>query len=287
MLFSFPEMMKCARKASLELEKIIKKHQVDIVISDNRYELHSPKVYNVFVTHQLNISTRKMQKLFKPVITHLINRHIRQYDELWIPDFENQEQSLAGSLSHPARYPVKNYQYISPLSRFKQQKTVETASFDLLVILSGPEPQRTIFEQIVTGQLTQTNLQTVILQGKPEVNKRQTQGNITFISHTEDEEMASLISSARLVLSRPGYSTIMDLTVFGKKAVFVPTPGQTEQEYLARKLEQSGWCYYEEQKSFDLARAVDKAKIYTGLPEITENGQLETSVKNLLQQSTG
>ena len=76
MLFSFPEMMRCAREANRELQKIIENYQIDAVISDNRYELYSPKVYSVFITHQLNIRTRKTQKLFKPIITHLINHYI-------------------------------------------------------------------------------------------------------------------------------------------------------------------------------------------------------------------
>ena len=284
MLFSFPKMMRCAREANRKLQKIIEKYQIDVVISDNRYELYSPKIYSIFITHQLNIRTRKTQKPFKPIITYLINRYISKYDELWIPDFEDLQQNLAGSLSHPARYPVKNYHFIGPLSRFKHQTVGKTAFFDLLVILSGPEPQRTVFEQIIMEQLARTNLQTVILQGKPEEKKKQTQGNISLISHTDDEEMAALIRSAPLILSRPGYSTIMDLTVFGKKAIFVPTPGQTEQEYLAQKLERSGYCYYEEQKSFDLVRAVKEAEKYTGLPETPGDNHLEIIVSNLLHK---
>ncbi len=284
MLFSFPDMLRHARKANRALQKIIDDRRIDVVISDNRYELYSPKVYSVFITHQLNIRTGKGQKLFKPVITHLINSYISRYDELWIPDFEDPKENLSGILSHGGRYPVENVRFTGPLSRFKWQPGEKSNLFDLLILLSGPEPQRTIFEQTVTAQASQTDLRTVIMQGKPEEKKKQTQGNITLISHADDEEMAALISSAPLVISRPGYSTIMDLSVFGKKAVFVPTPGQTEQEYLAMRLKKSGCCHYEEQKSFDLTRAIREVEKYTGLPKTTDSDHLENLVRSLLHK---
>ena len=275
MLLSFPKMMKCARTARRALQKIIEDYRIDMVISDNRYELYSPKAYSVFITHQLNIQTRNRQKIFKPLITRFINRFIRKYDELWIPDYEDLQRNLSGALSHLSKYPLKNYHFTGPLSRFKLKDIPETEHFDLLVILSGPEPQRTIFEKIILDQVSETDLKTVVLQGKPEKKGKQEHGNVTLIPHTGDREMAGFIQSAPLIISRPGYSTVMDMTVFGKKAIFIPTPGQTEQEYLARQLEQAGYAYFEEQKSFNLKRAVEKAQGYKGLPKMPANNRLK------------
>ncbi len=286
MMLSFSDMQKKASEAHKLLEEIIEQFNVDIVISDNRYELSSSKAYSVFITHQLNIQTFGWQRLFKPIIRKITWSYIRKYDELWIPDFKDPAQSLSGKLSHVKQFPVENYHFTGPLSRFDLNTGIHKMdSFDLLVILSGPEPQRTIFEQMVTEHLLKNNLKATILQSKPEKKMIQQNKQITFISHADDQQMATLIKSADLVISRPGYSTIMDLSVFGKKAVFVPTPGQTEQIYLARELKNRGYCYFEEQASFNLVHAIEASKKYSGLPLLTRNTKPEALVTKLLSRS--
>jgi len=287
MALSFPLMLKKGRDANKILQKIISQHQIDIIISDNRFEAYSKDAYSVFITHQLNIQTNGWQRIFKPLITKLINNYIKHYDELWIPDYEDPEQNLSGKLSHVKRLPIKNYHFIGPLSRFKPNEDYNAIEKkDLIVILSGPEPQRTNLENLLIKQVLQSNLKTTILQSKPEENKIIQKENIKFISHAKDEQIAELIKSAKMIISRSGYSTVMDLSVFGKKAIFIPTSGQTEQEYLANKLKNQGFCYYEKQESFDLNRSLKESEKYNGLPTIDTNRQYEIQIRKLLSRNS-
>lgn len=258
MLKLFPQMQAAARKAHDLLQDIIAEKPVDIVISDNRYELHSENAYCVFITHQLDIATPGITAPARPIIRGIINQYIRKYDELWVPDFEGQP-NLSGKLSHIKNIPVSNFHFVGPLSRFSGIEAEEPAEEpEILVMLSGPEPQRTLLEELLIRQIQETGKKTVILQGKPEETPERQTGNIKLIPHLPDEKMAGLIKSAGIIISRPGYSTIMDLAVLGKKALFIPTPGQTEQEYLAERFKKEKIFYSKPQKTFELERAMEK-----------------------------
>lgn len=279
----YPRMKRESKKAHQLLQKIIREKKIDIVISDNRYELFSDKVPSVFVTHQLNIQTSGWQKLADPFIQKIINRYIRQYDELWIPDNEGQP-NLSGALSHVKKMPIKNAHFIGPLSRFSglQFHALEEP-VELLLLLSGPEPQRSLLEKMLTEQVLKTGLKTVILQGKPEELETYEIENVKIISHLPDTALAALIDSANLIISRPGYSTLMDLAVFGKKAIFIPTPGQTEQEYLAKQLMQQGIAYSLGQSDFSLNNALKEADKFAGISRIVQDTVLEERINLLLQ----
>lgn len=283
MTWSFPVLWRQSYQAHRFLQEIIRKHQVDIIISDNRYESYSKSTYNIFITHQLHIQTKGLQKLFQPFIKRLIYSFIKRYDELWIPDFEDPDKNLSGKLSHVKRFPIGNYHFMGPLSRFKATtKKSQTERFNILVILSGPEPQRSILENLISKQALKSGLKTTILQSKPEENTEIQKENIRIISHVGDTQMAEMIQSASIIVSRPGFSTIMDLCVFGKKAIFIPTPGQTEQEYLAKKMKALGYCCFESQKSFDLINALIVSEKYTGLPKITSQHRVELLIDRIL-----
>ena len=265
MIRSFPQMRLAARKAHDLLQKIIAEKHVDIVISDNRYELYSGKACCIFVTHQLDIATPGITAPAKPIIRGIINQYIRKYDELWIPDFEG-ASNLSGKLSHIRKMPAGNYHYIGPLSRFSGiEPEVPAEAPEILALLSGPEPQRTLLEKLLVSQINASGKKAVILQGKPEETPEHHTGDILLIPHLPDEKMAGLIKSAGTIISRPGYSTIMDLAVLGKKAIFIPTPGQTEQEYLAERFKKEKIFYSEPQKSFNLERALKAQENYKGL----------------------
>lgn len=283
MAYSFPKMWVQARKSHKLLQDIIDEYQVDVVISDNRYECYSKKAYSILITHQLNIQTHGIQFLLKPLIDFLVNHHITHFNELWVPDFENSEINLSGKLSDVKSFPINRTHFIGPLSRFQPKiNHQKNEVVDLLVLLSGPEPQRSILQNIITQQALQSNLRTTILLGKPG-NKVVTQkGNVQYISHVNDSQFSSLIQSANIIISRPGYTTVMDLSVFGKKAILIPTPGQTEQEYLAKRLKKHGYCYSVSQKSFKLEKSLQASEKYKGLPIINANADSEIFIKDLL-----
>ncbi len=282
----FPQMLKASAKAHTLLEKTIEEQNIDAVISDNRYELWSEKVPTIFMTHQLNILLQGILSSGRPVIKKMINSFIIKHDELWIPDFEN-EPNLSGKLSHVRKMPLENSFFIGPLSRFEGVKT-ETdkqnrKDLDVLCLLSGPEPQRTIFENLLLDQLTNLELKAVILSGKPGKTEKKTMGNIEILSHADDEKMLTLMQSVKTVICRSGYSSLMDLVRLRKKAVFVPTPGQPEQEYLAKKLKNQGLFYSCSQKVFSLQKALQESEKYSGLHLTNDYKVLKERIEALLK----
>ena len=282
MLSEMPEMIKQADKAHLFLENLIEEKNIDLVISDNRYELWSSKVKTVFVSHQLNIQTPKYGKVAKPALRQMVYSYIRKHDELWIPDFEG-DPNLSGELSHIDRFPIENYHFIGPLSRFQFVKPKPVSQkVDLLILLSGPEPQRTILEVKLKDQAFRSGLKTVILQGRTEENYHVKMDNVEIFSHLADDAFAGYISAAKTIVCRPGYSSLMDLVWFGKKAIFIPTPGQTEQEFLAESLKRKGLYYFQNQKEFDLQQAVSLSEDYSGLILKSDGNTLEDRIDKLL-----
>jgi len=285
MALQYPKMKKQAKIANKRLQEIIKEKKIDIVISDNRYELYSTEAYSVLVTHQIKIQTKGLQKIFAAFIKSQLHNYIKKYDELWIPDFENPPW-LSGNLSHGRKMPINNYTFIGPLSRFKITNIKDsTKKYDVMVILSGPEPQRSIFEELLEEQFLKTDLKVVFLLGKPDNQDSEFKENIVKMPHLPDVKFAEMIMSSDLIISRPGYSTIMDLAVFGKNAIFVPTPGQTEQEYLAETLEKQGSYYFQEQDKLDVQVAIHKSRSYRGIKLSNDYEVLSNKIDFLLRDN--
>ena len=282
MVMKFPEMKRQAKKANADVNRIIDEKNIDIIISDNRYEVNSPKVYSIIISHQIRIITKGIQKLFDPFIKWQINSYLRKFNELWIPDFENTPW-LSGSLSHNIIMPIKEFSFIGPLSRFQGlNPRLGKAKYDLMVILSGPEPQRSIFAALIEEQIVGTKYKVVFLLGEPANDRTIINNNIVKIPHLEDVDFAKLIMESDLIISRPGYSTVMDLSVFGKNAVFIPTPGQTEQEYLAETLKAQGVFYCQHQDKLDLLKAIKESKNYSGIKLTNDLEVLKVRIKKLL-----
>ncbi len=281
MIKSLPKMFLEANRAHNELQRIIKKHKIDAVISDNRYELSTSKVPCIFVTHQLNIQTSGWQSLAKPIINIMLSHYLNKFSEIWIPDVTSKFR-LSGKLSQSNNFKDKLFN-VGLLSRFSNSHIKNyQETIDLLIILSGPEPQRTILEKMLLSQAHATKLKTVMLLAKPGAQIDMVIKNVRLISHVQDNEFAKLIQSAKIIVSRPGYTTLMDLAVFNKKAIFIPTPGQTEQEYLAQRLLNNGIAYSQTQRDFVLKEAFLKQDQYKGLFLKNEPELLKSRIKNLL-----
>jgi uncharacterized protein (TIGR00661 family) len=227
MVLSASKISSAIKREHAELEKIVEENSIDIVLSDNRYGCWSKNAYSVFMTHQLNIRAPNGLKWAESFILMKNKNFISKFNECWVPDFEGNE-NLSGELSHPAK--TENIKYIGPLSRFTFSETQNHSDekYDLLVVCSGPEPQRTIFEELVTKEVLKSNLKTFLVRGATEIKKKiEQKNNLKIISHSDAKEMQKLFEASSLILSRPGYSTIMDVAALGKKAIFVPTPGQS------------------------------------------------------------
>jgi UDP-N-acetylglucosamine:LPS N-acetylglucosamine transferase len=154
-----------------------------------------------------------------------------------------------------------------------------------MAIISGPEPQRSIFEKMLVSQLKESGLKAILALGKPELGKEViTQGNIDIYPHMNTEEMQQAILSSKLIIGRPGYSSIMDLAVLGKPAILVPTPGQTEQEYLADYHMSKRHFYSVSQHEFDLTRLLRLARNYPGINIKADQAVLNERIEQLIRR---
>lgn len=238
------------------LKRIIKEYDVDAVISDNRFGLFGKKTFCIYITHQLKIKTggRFTEWLARKIHFWFINK----FNECWVPDSEK-ENGLAGELSHPKILPVVPVKYLGPLSRF--EKTSVENKYDLAIILSGPEPQRTVFEELILRDLGTVAGNIILVRGLPGGPSLKTNfpASVEIKDHLTGGELNRVILQSRLIVSRSGYSTIMDLVKLQQKAVLVPTPGQTEQEYLAVHLSQQRIFCCTRQAGFSLPGAIKDA----------------------------
>ena len=256
-LFQIPKIIYSIYSEHRWLKKAIGDHAIDAVISDNRFGCYNSVVPGIYITHQLKIKTGNR---FTESIAQKINyRFINRYSECWVPDVEG-KANLAGELSHPNFLPKIPVRYIGALSRF-EKKCVEK-KYDIAVILSGPEPQRTIFEDLLLVQLLGYNGSVLFVRGLPGgasgricVNQ-----NIEMRDHLSSGELNEAVLQSEMIISRSGYTTVMDLIKLGKKAILIPTPGQPEQEYLAKYLMQSHLFYCIAQKDFLLKSALDEVE---------------------------
>lgn len=224
------------------VEKIRVAEKIDVIISDNRYGLFSKKCKSIFITHQLQLPLPWAWQWMTPFTNGFIHWCMKQYDSCWIPDFEG-EKSLSGALSQKRKTP-KNTRFIGPLSRMKTAEQNENLHKKMSFVLSGPEPQRSLLEQAIIQQIKLNkeaeHLKFLLVRGKAHAEKilGEIPSNLEIIDFADSEEMASIYMNCDCLVVRSGYSTIMDLEVLGcKHAVFIPTPGQVEQEYLAKHLQ--------------------------------------------------
>lgn len=228
-LKSSPHIFKVIRREKKAINSLVKSEDISGIISDNRFGVRHTEIPCVYLTHQLNVISGKTTWFTSKWHQNII----KKYDECWVPDFES-EPNLSGILGH-INSDFENINYIGPLSRF-QPKEAEITN-DILVILSGPEPQRSYLQNLLLTELSKRKESVILVRGIVEPKQTQTQvENITIFNYMTSEQLEASIHRSELIISRSGYTTIMDLAKLGKKAVFIPTPGQHEQIYLSKKL---------------------------------------------------
>lgn len=225
------------------LKRIIKEYSIDIVISDSRLGLWNRNIKTVFVTHMMRVPHPKGLRFLENAGHSFTRRFFTKFNYCYIPDLPG-EYNLSGKLSHNVDLP-SNVRYIGILSRFAKEPLMPeppVKKYFCTVILSGPEPQRTILKQKMIALLSRFDKQSVILEGKPgEKNSIVASGTIIFISHLPAREMGRIILESEHIVTRSGYTTLMELVSLGKSALIIPTPGQSEQEYLAELMAEKGW----------------------------------------------
>jgi spore coat polysaccharide biosynthesis predicted glycosyltransferase SpsG len=208
------------------VDETIHKYKIDVVISDNRFGFHSKKARSIFMTHQVFLKTP-----FGSSMAQKINsKYILNFDELWIPDYADENKSLSGELSHGTHF-HPSVQYVGPQSRLKLNEAVKQ-KYDYLFLISGPEPQRSIFQNLlVERSKNYPELKFALVSNSPQITQ---QKNIDCFESPNAKNLSKIINESSTVICRSGYSTLMDLHLLEKKElILVPTPGQSEQEYLA------------------------------------------------------
>ena len=240
------------------LKKIINEYSIDAVISDNRFGMYNRKIPCIYITHQLHIKTGN--PVTEKIAQTIHSFFIKKYTACWVPD--SKINGLAGELSHPKKI-FQNLFYLGPISRFEEIKN-EEKNYDLLIIISGPEPQRTLFESQILNQLKTFPGKTFLIRGLPsEKNCLENFNAVKIKNHLPAKELNEIIEQSEIIISRSGYTTVMDLAVLTKKAILIPTPAQTEQEYLAKYLLEKQYFFSIEQKNFSLEKAI---KAYKSFP---------------------
>lgn len=216
------------RKEHAQLNEIIRKHKIDVVISDNRFGLYSNEAYTVFITHQVFLRTPFASSFLQGIN----KRYIERFNEVWIPDHTEESVSLSGSLSHGKQFHT-NVKFIGPLSRL--HASITEKKFDYLFLLSGPEPQHTILAQLLLKKAVGFPEKKFALCSHSFSDEKSSIPNLKIFTSPNIHALSEMIQASETIICRSGYSTLMDLDHLGKKKmILVPTPGQTEQEYLAQ-----------------------------------------------------
>lgn len=319
-LFQIPKILIGIKRENQWLRRFAQRESLDLVISDNRFGLHCGGVVSVFMTHQLAIRS-SIGGWVDKWLQRMNYNFIRRFSVCWVPDVEG-PQSLAGALSHPARMPAVPVRYIGWLSRLAmpgsspntsspnasspEASPAEASShnaspaepsspntsppvapqgapIDLLILLSGPEPQRTILESLLLAQLPGGIGRIVLVRGLPGGDTIvKAPAGVQVFDYLGTNDLEQVICRSRRIVTRSGYSTIMDLAKLGKRAIFVPTPGQPEQEYLGRYLEERGLGISLDQRGFVLKEAIRRADLLKRAQEWTGDNALGDEIARVL-----
>jgi uncharacterized protein (TIGR00661 family) len=261
-LVYWPAFIKRMESGLQRLKKILEKNKYDRIISDARYDMYDKKIPSFFISHQMRIMNPLRLKRFESGSEIFNLFFFKRFSGVIIPDFK--DDNLSGDLSHNLkRIDEDKLHYIGALSDFKKKKIKK--DIDFLISISGPEPQRTLLETKLLSQVDDLKGKIVVTLGKTEIKNKKNMKNIITYSFLNKKKREDLLNRSKLVISRSGYSTIMDLAVVGTKALMTPTPGQIEQEYLGNFHNSKKTFYCVNQERLNLKRDIEIARKTTGI----------------------
>jgi uncharacterized protein (TIGR00661 family) len=276
----WPMFIKRMESGLQKLKKILENRKCDKIISDGRYDFYSRNIPSFFISHQIRIMNPLRIKMFERGSEIFNLFFFKRFAGVIVPDYK--EDDLSGELSHNLhRIDENKLHYVGVLSDFKKKKT--NKNIDYLISLSGPEPQRTLLENKLLSQIDNISGNIVVTLGKIEKKDNNNKKNIQIYSFLTKDERIDFLNRTKLVISRSGYSTIMDLAVIGTKALMIPTPGQVEQEYLGQYHNNKGTFYSVNQNNINLKVDIESAKNTTG---ITRKCDVKKTVENIINVIT-
>lgn len=226
-----PQLLKTIQKEKEVVDDWLAKNNVDYILSDNRYGVYNTKIKSIFIGHQLSLDT----PIFYTFIQKQHAKWINKFDKAWVID--DAKNQLVPKLSNNPFVTIPK-QYIGWQSRFNKLKYNEakTKEYEAIAIISGPEPQRSIFEKKMVECFSSSKNKTAIVGGSYNNNQISPSKNITYWNNLPDDKLWELINNSSGVICRSGYSSVMDYILTKTPFVVIPTPGQSEQEYLASTL---------------------------------------------------
>lgn len=257
-----PKMILAIFEEKKLVKNLVTKFNLKGIISDNRLGVYSKKIPSVFITHQLNVLSGKTTWISSKLHQHFI----KKFTECWIPDIQ-ESPNLTGKLGHLENSTL-NLKYLGPLSRL--EKKVLPIKYDLMIILSGPEPQRTMLEEKLLEEIQHYKGNVVFIKGViDDEQKKEVIKNVTYYNYMTSSALEKTFNESEIVLCRSGYTTVMDLAKLNKKAFFIPTPGQFEQEYLAKRYKRNGIAPFAKQEDFRMIN-LNEIIMYKGLPQLSK-----------------
>ncbi|MGD1843972.1 MAG: glycosyltransferase [Salibacteraceae bacterium] len=280
LLWQVPGLLKSIEQEHDTLESWVGHLDLDGVISDNRYGLWSKQVPSVLITHQVFIRAPFLQKQLHKKTAEFLNA----FSQVWVPDWPETD-NLSGALGHGIP-PVEALHFIGPLSRFAGMSTngSNKASNEIVAVVSGPEPQRSLLEQLLEEQLQALQRPATLVCGRALEDREATAtGLLTKVAHLPAAALGQKMAAASIIVGRPGYSTLMDLAALGKTALVIPTPGQTEQEYLGKLHHGKHW-HCVAQKALDLESDLKQLSALKPFRKYSDHGALEDRLRTWLAE---
>lgn len=278
-----PSIFKSIAAEHKQLQKIISEKKVDAIVSDNRFGLFSNQVPCVFISHQLQIPLPVQLKWMSGFLRRLNYSYINKFSECWVPDAYG-ENNLAGEMAHPKKLPRIPVKYLGAISRMKKTESTEK-KWKAIIVLSGPEPQRTLLEKKIIAQIKNLEGTFLLVRGLPGNNDVvQQQQNLFAVDFLHHQQLSEEIGRAEVLISRSGYTTILDLTVLNIPAIFIPTPGQTEQEVLGQRLMEKNICLSFSQTDFQMTNEMlEEATRKKGFSSFAFESKLNETVISFLE----
>lgn len=274
MTAAMPQVLAGFRREHRYTERLVAERHLDCVVSDSRFGVWSREVPSYCILHSIHQVVPFASGLTQPVAEWGQRRLLRGFTRILIPDVA-ENGGLSGWLGHEPGFDWGEGRlvYIGPLSSVPRMDVEQ--DIDVFFSVSGIEPQRGLLADLVLEALPRLSGRIVVTLGRPQDDGecREVSG-ATVYGYLDRERQAEMLNRARLVMTRSGYTTLMELAGLGRRALFVATPGQSEQEYLARFHRERGHVWSVQQKELDIPRDLEHAKAARGIPRLDASASI-------------